>query len=105
MATGFCTRRSYAIGLCTGIERGDPGYAAARDGLAGGGRRATVHGTGVRRTVGAAAVASAAGSAPARRCGGRLETRPPLALAQGSPPYYGADRTGRGGLSQPHGGH
>ncbi len=30
---GLCTRRPYAIGLCTGLERRDPGYPAPRSRL------------------------------------------------------------------------
>src|SRR5262249_56083339 len=62
MAMGFCNRRPYDLGLCTGLERRDPGYPAARDRPAGGRRRAAVHRAGLGGAVGSAAAASAARS-------------------------------------------
>src|SRR4051812_1229816 len=37
MAMGFCNRRAYDIGLCTGLERRGPGYSYARGRLTRGG--------------------------------------------------------------------
>ena len=52
---GLCNRRRDALRLCTGLERRDPGYPAARDRLARGGGRAAVHRAGLGRALGPAA--------------------------------------------------
>src|SRR2546428_14117322 len=72
-AMGFCNRREYDIGLCTGLERRGRGYPYARDRLTRGGGGTALHRAGLQRTLGPPPPPPAARSLAPGGCGRRLE--------------------------------